>query len=217
MKNKITFPLILLFIALGSLPLQGQGFILKKDIYVAEDEVLDNVVSLGGEILIKGKIKDSVVAFGGTIIVEGEVGEVVLGFGAEITLRSSAIIKGDVVSLGGTIDREPGASVEGDTVSFAFETPEDLKKFFTGGLFGSLFPLFLIIKLITLFIWFILAIILAAIFPHQDSLFGQIGELRRHAQNIASGRVGVEPKQKVWRRQMEEVQCVRLKNLAVVH
>ena len=118
---------------------------------------------------IADAIKEGAIAFGGTIIVEGEVGEVVLGFGTDITLKSSAIIKGDVVSIGGTLDKEPGAIIEGDTVSFGFETPEDLKKFLTGGLFGSLLPLLLIIKLITLFVWFILAIILGAIFPRQIS------------------------------------------------
>ena len=60
MKNKIMFPLILIFLSLGYVPLQGQGFMLQKDIYVAEDEVQDNVISFGGEIQIKGKVNESV-------------------------------------------------------------------------------------------------------------------------------------------------------------
>jgi len=87
MKTKKLLPLIL-FIFLVYLPLYGQSLVIQKDIYVAEDEVQENVISFGGDILIKGKVTESVVAFGGTITVEGEVGDVVLGFGSQIVLKS---------------------------------------------------------------------------------------------------------------------------------
>lgn len=169
MKNKRLIPLILLFICLGSVPLQGQGVVVQKDIFVAEDEVQDNVIAFGGDILIKGKVKESVVAFGGTITVEGEVGEVVLGLGSQITLRSSAIIKGDVVVIGGILEKEPGTTVNGDTIYFKIETFEDLFPILKKVSFAPLIPLLIIIKLITLFIWFILALALATIFPRQIS------------------------------------------------
>jgi len=169
LKNKACILLILIFLLSGLVPLRGQGFVLKKDIYIAEDEVLDNVMSFGGDILVKGKINENVIAFGGTITIEGEVGEVVLGFGSEITLKSSAVIKGDVVALGGELDRESGAVIRGDTIYF--NTSEDIAKFLKEGLGSivgiSLIPLLLIINLITLFIWFILAVIFAAAFPRQ--------------------------------------------------
>lgn len=161
------FPLISLFLILGYIPLQGQGLVFQKDIYIAENEVQDNAISFGGEIIVKGKVNENVIAFGGKIIVEGEVGEVVLGFGTEIILKSTAVIKGDVVSIGGPLDKEPGAIVEGDTTSFSLDTSEDVQRFLKSTLSGSLLPLLLIIKLITLFIWFILALIVAAIFPRQ--------------------------------------------------
>lgn len=171
MKNKMVYFLILLFLFIGYVPLQGQGFVLQKDIFVAEDEVQDNVISFGGEILIKGKVNENVIAFGGTIIVEGKVGDLVLGFGSEITLKPSAVVKGDVVSLGGTLDKEPGSIVDGDTIYF--NTSEGVMEFFKEGLIGvlgmSLIPVLLVIKLITMFIWFILAVILVAIFPRQIS------------------------------------------------
>lgn len=171
MNKKKIFPFLFLLFILGSISLQGQGLILKKDITVAEDEVQDNVVSFGGHILIKGKVNENVIAFGGTIIVEGEVRQTVLGFGSEVTLKPTAVVKGDVVIIGGSLDKAPGVIVRGDTVSFAFETPEDIKEFIKKGLFGvfgiSLIPIFLIIKLISLFIMFILAITLAALFPRQ--------------------------------------------------
>jgi hypothetical protein len=174
MKKRFGYVLIILFIFGCHVSfLSGQGLVLKKNIIVEEDQVQDNLLTFGGNILIKGKVRENVVAFGGTIIVEGEVGELVLGLGTDITLRSSAKIQGDVISLGGTLEKEAGVFISGDTIFFNFETGEDIKKFFReglGGIFGiSLIPFFLVVKLITLFIWFVLALILIAIFPQQIS------------------------------------------------
>jgi len=170
MKDKTFLPFILLLIFLGYLPLYAQGVVIQKDIYVAEDEVQENVVAFGGNILIKGKVTESVVAFGGTITVEGEVGELVLGFGSHITLKSTALVEGDVVALGGTLDKVPGAVVKGDTVYFPMDSFKDLGRFLGGFGVAPLIPLIIIIKLISLFIWLILALIIAAVFPRQLSL-----------------------------------------------
>jgi len=172
MKNKIVFVSILLFLILGSLPLQSQqSFTLKKDIVVAEGEAQDNIVTFGGVVHIIGRVKEGVIAFGGEVIITGEVEDIVLGFGSIITLESTAHVKGDVVSIGGTLIKKPGSTVEGDTVYF--KTSEDITKLFEEGLKGflsvSLIPLLLLIKLISVFIWFLLALLLAAFFPRQIS------------------------------------------------
>jgi hypothetical protein len=167
MINKKILCMSVLFLFLGLLPLQGQGIIFKKDIVVEEGEIQDNVISWGGEILIKGEVRENVINFGGTIIIEGKVGEAVVGFGSEIRIASTAMVEGDVLSLGGTLDREKGSTIYGDTVFFS--TSEEVTQFLKNGLVGvfgvSLIPLLIIFKLITLFIWFLLAIILVAILP----------------------------------------------------
>jgi hypothetical protein len=172
MKNKIVFASILLFLILGPIPLQSQqSFTLKKDIVVAEGEVQDNIVTFGGVADVKGRVKEGVIAFGGEVIISGEVDDVVLGFGSIITLEPTARVRGDVASIGGTLIKKPGCIVEGDTIYF--KTSEDIKKLFDEGLRGflsiSLIPLLLIIKLISVFIWFLLALLLAAFFPRQIS------------------------------------------------
>lgn len=168
MKNKIALTFILLFLISGLLPLQAQQyFTLTEDIVVARDKVQDNVISFGGKVLIEGEVKESVVTFGGEVIISGEVGEVVLGFGSNITLKSSAVVRGDVVSLGGIFNKEPGCIVEGDTVYF--KTPEEITKYFFKGLRGPFIPLLIIIKLISVFIWFILGLLMVAFFPRQIS------------------------------------------------
>jgi len=169
MKNRYLYSLILIFLLGGISPLLGQGFILQKDIIVERDEVQDNVVGLGGEILIKGTVTENAMAFGGTIILEGKVQGSIVGFGAEIRLKSSAEVDGDVISLGGSIEKENGSVIDGDTVQFGLESYADIQEFLKEGL-GSVFgmkiiPLLLIIKLFALFIWFILAVLLAAVFP----------------------------------------------------
>ncbi len=169
--NKKIFCLAILFLFFGLIPLQGQGFVFKKDIVVEEGETQDNIISLGGEIRIEGTVTDSVINFGGTIIIEGEVEKTVVGFGSDIILKSTARIQGDVLSLGGTLDKDPGAIIKGDTVYFS--TSDEVSKFFKegfAGVFGfSVLPLLIIFRLITLVIWFILAIILVTIFPKQIS------------------------------------------------
>jgi hypothetical protein len=114
-------------------------------------------------------VTDSVINFGGTILIEGKVENTVVGFGSEIILKSNARIEGDVVSLGGTLEKDPGTIIEGDTIYFSTsdEVATFLKEGFVGVFGFSLIPLLLIFKLITLVIWFILGIILVAIFPKQ--------------------------------------------------
>jgi hypothetical protein len=110
-------------------------------------------------------------AFGGRIILEGKVQGSIVGFGAEVILKSSAEVDGDVISLGGTIEKEYGSVIDGDTVQFGLESYADIQEFFKeglGGVFGmKIIPLLLIIKLFALFIWFLLAVLLAAVFPRQ--------------------------------------------------
>jgi len=97
---------------------------IKSDIYVAEDEIRANIFSFGGNIIIKGKVKESVASFGGSITVEGEVGKEILGIGSDIYLKSGSTVMGDIVSIGGSLTRDPGTTINGDTLYF--KSPGDL-------------------------------------------------------------------------------------------
>jgi len=171
MRNKLTLSIILLFLLSGFIPLKGQGLILQKDIVVEEGEVEDNVISFGGEVIIRGLVTETVLAFGGTILIEGEVEGSVVGIGSNITLESTARVGEDIVVIGGILKKESGSTIGGDTVQFGMETPEDVREFLREGLGGflgmRLIPFLLVLKLISMFIWFILALLLAAIFPRQ--------------------------------------------------
>ena len=166
MKNKSTLAFIFLFMISGLLPLHSQQcFTVTEDIYIAEDEVQKNVISFGGKVIIEGEVREMVLAFGCEVIISGEVGDSVVGFGSDITLKSSAVIDGDLVVFGGTLEKEIGCLIGGDTISF--KGFEDLADFLGEGLTGALIPLIIFFKLVSVFITFILALLVTALFPRQ--------------------------------------------------
>jgi len=171
MIKKWIFPLSFALLLTGFAPLFGQGIFLQKDIHVAADEIRETIISFGGTITVQGEVEKNVIAFGGKVVIEGKVGELVLGFGSEIELRPTAVIKGDVVCLGGKLLKEPETHIKGDVIYFELNDSKDIKRFFSDGLGGllglSLMPFFLIIKLLSLFVWLIFALVLAGIFPRQ--------------------------------------------------
>ncbi len=185
MTNKHLLALILAGLALtGATVLAAQdrgarvGY--KDTIIVAVGETRDNVISFGGDIIIEGKVRKTVLALGGSITVSGEVGDAVVGIGSAITIKSSAVIRGDLVGIGGTVLKEPGFKVEGDTVYF--KSSELSGKIFKEGLKGifsvSFWPIILVFKLVNLFIWLLVGIVMALLFPRQITFAA--GEMRRN-------------------------------------
>lgn len=71
-------------------------------VVIAEDQTVDEAVSMGGPLTILGHVEGDAVAFGGPI-----------------KLGPKSVVDGDVVSFGGPIDRDPGAVVHGDSISMS--------------------------------------------------------------------------------------------------
>jgi hypothetical protein len=139
-------------------------------IVVLPGETRDNVVSFGGDIDVQGKVRKSVLAFGGTITISGEVGDAVVGFGSRITLKETAVVQGDLVILGGSVEKAPGSRVDGDTVNFkGSELVSNIfgQGFFKGFFGISLLPIILIFKLVKLIVWLLLALIVSATLSKQ--------------------------------------------------
>jgi hypothetical protein len=157
-----------------------QGLTMQRDVVVGAHESQDEVVILGGSAVIDGRVRKNVVAIGGTVTVSGEVDEAVVGFGARIILKETAVVRGDVVALGGTLQKEPGCMVGGDTVYF--RSAEIGDKLFKNGVLAGiitfpLLPIILAIKLVMAFLWLIVALVGAAVFPKQIALAS--GEVRK--------------------------------------
>lgn len=177
MKNKLAFVTMLWIFLAGAFPLAGQQkegdrFGYRDTIIVAPGETRENVITIGGDVTVEGKVKKNVVAIGGTITVSGEVDDSVVGIGTKIALKSTAVIHGDLVGLGGVVEKEAGCRVDGDTIYF--KTSQITGKVFSEGFKGifsiSLLPIIIIFKLLNVFIWFMLALLVASLFPRQVAL-----------------------------------------------
>ncbi len=170
MKYRTWSSLAIIMLIVCFTPIVGQqGIGSKNNIVVERGESQDNVFTIGGHVQIRGTVNKTVIAFGGSIVIEGEVGEVVMGFGTDITLMPTARIKGDLVSFGGLLNKQPGTIIEGDTVYL--KADEGIGKLIQQALLGrtgiSLIPFLIIVRMIMAFIWFILAVLLLALFPRQ--------------------------------------------------
>jgi hypothetical protein len=158
--------------------LAAVGF--QRDIHVAPGETQDKIFSLGGNVLIEGKVRDDVLVIGGSITISGEAGQSVVGIGSHIIIKSTAVIGEDLAALGGTLEKEPGCTIGGDTIYF--QTAEIGDKLFKDGVLSgvfslSLIPVIVIFKLVIIFLWLIAAFLGAALFP--KPLAFAAGEVRK--------------------------------------
>jgi hypothetical protein len=169
---KRIFPLLLLaltlFPALGSSLAAFQSITIQRDITVGPGESQDNIFTIGGNAVVDGKIRQSVIAIGGTVTISGEVGNSVVGIGARVVIKSTAVVRQDVVTLGGTLEKESGCTIQGDTIYL--KGSEVGEKIFGGSVFRGIFslsllPFVLVLKLIIFIIWLVLAVVGAAVFP----------------------------------------------------
>jgi hypothetical protein len=186
MKNKTLIWLgsgLLVLLAAGLVPLlaaqQGAEVGYKKDIHIGPQSEQAQLVAWGGTVNIEGKIRKDVLVVGSEVTISGEVGDSFVGIGARVLLKPTAVIHKDLVILGGTLVREDGSTVKGDTVYF--KSDEIRQRFLRGGfrgLFGAAFlPFILIIKFVSLLVWAVLVAIVAGLFPKNVTLAA--GEMRR--------------------------------------
>jgi len=84
-------------------------------VHVRQDEVVDEVVAVGGAADVAGDVDNGVTAIAGPARVQGKVGGDVVAVGGSVFLGSHAVVEGDVTSVGGRIEREPGAVIHGST------------------------------------------------------------------------------------------------------
>ena len=171
MTKKISLPVFLaaLGLALLAAPLAADETVsYRKEIRVGPGETQSKIFSLGGDVTVEGRVREDVLVIGGSITVSGEVGKSVVGIGSRIVVRSTAVIGEDLAALGGTLEKEPGCVVTGDTIYF--QTAEIGDKLFKDGLLKSIFsltfvPFVIVIKLIIVFLWLVAAFVGAALFP----------------------------------------------------
>jgi len=154
----------------------------QKEIHVAPGETSEAILSFGGNVLVEGQVKGDVVVIGGSITIAGDIDQSVVGIGSHVIVKSTARIAKDLAALGGTLEKEPGCSIGGDTTYFQTGELGD-RLFRHGQLFRdvfslSLLPIILAVKLVMVVLWLIVAVIGAALFP--KPIVFAAGEIRKH-------------------------------------
>ncbi|MBM3298256.1 MAG: polymer-forming cytoskeletal protein, partial [Candidatus Aminicenantes bacterium] len=148
-----------------------KGILVEKDIHVGPGEAQDNIVLLGGNALIDGRIKESVVSLGGRVLLNGTVEGDLFSLGGRVELGPESVVLGDVACIGGVLTKNPGCRVEGDTVYIKISTI--LPRFAEGwkGFFKmTLVPFILVFKLIMVFVWLVVTLIVINVIPQRITL-----------------------------------------------
>jgi magnesium-transporting ATPase (P-type) len=91
----------------------GDQVHLGQSITVGPDENTGSLVCMGCSIRMEGSSQD-IVALGGSIVVDGAVTGSVVAIGGGVLLGDNAAVSEDVVTVGGHLSRHPSAVVKGD-------------------------------------------------------------------------------------------------------
>ncbi len=154
----------LLLLAMGAPLLSATSdFKIEKDITVADGQTYDSsIISLKGKLIIKGTVKQSIMLVSGTITLDGVVEEDVVCIASDVIIGKNAVIKRDLFIIGGSLSKDESAKVGGEFFYFKF----DLKKIESSIMpFLSNSKTISFIKTLKVVLWFIIALIVFAIFP----------------------------------------------------
>lgn len=123
----------------------------------------EDIVSIGGRVVVRGKEEGDIVVIGGVLTISGEVSGNVVAVGSRVSLETGAIIHGSVISVAGSADRAPGVEIKDGFTSIDFP---NLGRFATGhGLFRYLVLLAFWLTVFATGIRFLVVLIIAAIAP----------------------------------------------------
>lgn len=170
---KIYVLLILVLLWGVGLPAKSD-FKLQKNLMVDQDtHYADSVVSLGGRIEVRGVAEQSIFMVGGSLVIEGQVNKDVICFATDVKIGKSARIRGELLLIGGNLERHEESRVNGEFFYFRF----DLKK-----IESTLIPIIsdsktiAFLRIIKIIFWFILALLVLAIVPQKIMLAHELFE-----------------------------------------
>jgi hypothetical protein len=148
----------------------GDRFVMGSDIRIGPDEFADgDLVTLGGNIIVEGRVRGETVAIGGRIEVSGTVDGNVVGVVSQVVLRKGAVVKGELVNVGGFYSDE-GAEIRGQVVNVGMGGGLADLSAKGAGILGSFF---FWLKLVKLLVLFLLLVLLTAIVPERIRLMAE--------------------------------------------
>ncbi len=85
-----------------------------SDAFVAEGEVVDDLVTMGGNARIEGAVRGDVVTMGGDVeVAEGAVRGDVLTMGGDLVVSGEGTVGGEALTMGGDVEVAEGAEILG--------------------------------------------------------------------------------------------------------
>ncbi len=124
----------------------------------------EDIVKFGRDVAVEEDetVNGSVVAIGGNIEVKGTVTEDAVAVWGNVKVASTGVIEGDVVSVGGEVQKETGATVRGKKTTVSFG-PKGVFRFppFLGGFSGFAF----FARIIKIIFFLFLGIVVISIVP----------------------------------------------------
>lgn len=152
----------------------ASDFKMEKDVTLPENETYSHsIVSLKGKLDIKGSVNESVLLVGGSLSLDGVVAEDVICIASRVTIGKNAVIKRDLFIIGGSLEKDPGAKVEGEFFYFKF----DLKR-----IENTIIPILSdsrtisFFKAVNIILWFIIALIVFVVVPQRINSAEEIFE-----------------------------------------
>jgi cytoskeletal protein CcmA (bactofilin family) len=114
---------VLLFVSL-TMPVwaddgDGQAVLPGESIVIGPgDEVQGDLTVMGGNVELQegGRVNGDAVVIGGSAVIDGEVDGHLVVLGGTVELRSHALIRNNLFTFGASVSRDPGATVQGETI-----------------------------------------------------------------------------------------------------
>ncbi len=133
------------------------------DVRVEKGEVYkDDLVCIGGTATVEGKVEGDVVVIGGKLDFSGEAKSVV-AVGTRAKIGPGAVIDGDLVHVMGTLDKDPGVEVQGQTIDVGSHLPINVRRLLSHGLLG----LIVVLRVVSLIISLVLLLLLSLMAPER--------------------------------------------------
>ncbi len=161
--RKIVLLFLIQCLAAVGLLFSAADYKIEKNLTVPAGETYPHsVISWKGTLEIKGRVEKSALLIGGTLKLDGVVEEDVICIASNVKIGKNAVIKRDLFVIGGIMEREDGAVVNGEFFYFKF----DLKK-----IENTVIPILSdahtisFFKGIKIIVWFIITLIVFAFMP----------------------------------------------------
>lgn len=96
-------------------PVSAREFLLRVgDLHVPAGTVVHGAaIAVGGTAYVDGTVEGDAIALGGNVDIRGHVAGSARAHGGSVILHATAVVDGEVIASGGTVRRDPGASVGG--------------------------------------------------------------------------------------------------------